>query len=402
MNSSDESHTSAGDPLEGIDSETSRHPQSMYKMLRDNAPAFRKEGTGVIVSRRADVDQILRTPDLFSSGMHAAALGNIRPLIPLQIDPPDHRKFRKLLDPTFAPQRMRELEQQMVALVNELIDSFIDRDEIDFVAEFSLPFPSQVFLTMLGLPLDELPRLLEMKDGIIRPHVKLGTTVRDPAADALRRATGLSIYEYFDEVIAGHSPGDNGLLGGLLEAELEGERLTHEEVLDICFLFLIAGLDTVSASLECFFRFLAEHPDRRSGLSADPAVIPDLVEELLRWETPVAVVSRVATEDTEIAGCPVQAGEQVLALLGSANTDEAELPDAGDVRWNRDVNRHLAFGGGIHRCLGSHLARLELRVALREWHARIPDYRVAPGADLAYAAGVRSLETFPMILEGPA
>lgn len=387
-----------GDPLDGMDPETSRHPQSMYGSLRDNAPVLRKDGVGVIVSRRADIDEVVRRPEVFSSGTAAAELGNIRPLIPLQVDPPDHRKYRRLFDPLFSPHAVRELEEPVALLVNQLIDAIVDEDEIDFVTQFSLPFPSQVFLTMLGLPLDDLPRVLEMKDGIIRPHVKLGTTVRHPDADALRLATGRSIYAYFEEVLDRREEGGDDLIGRFLTAEVDGERLSREDIVDICFLFLIAGLDTVSASLECFFRYLAEHPERRSEIVADPALVPHAVEELLRWETPVMLVSRVTTEATEVAGCPIAAGEQVLALLGAGNTDASGLADAQEVRWDRDQNRHLAFGGGIHRCLGSHLARLELRVALREWHARLPDYRVRPGADLVYATGVRSLATFPMQL----
>jgi cytochrome P450 len=169
-------------------------------------------------------------------------------------------------------------------------------------------------------------------------------------------------------------------------------------MLDICFLFLIAGLDTVSASLDCFFGYLAEHPDARRKLVDEPESIPSVVEELLRWETPVMGVARVATRDVEVGGCPIAAGENVMAVIGAANVDDAEFPDAGELRWDRETNRHLAFGGGIHRCLGSHLARLELRVALREWHRRIPDYRVKLGVELDYTPGIRTLETFPMLL----
>jgi cytochrome P450 len=386
-----------GDPLDGLSPEASQHPQSLYKTLREHAPVLRKDGVGVIVSRQEDVAGLLRRPELFSSGAGAAKLGNKRPLIPLQIDPPDHQKFRKLLDPLFSPQRMHELEDPVANVVNQLIDSFAG-DDIDFVTQFSLPFPSSVFLTMLGLPLAELPKLLEMKDGIIRPHVKLGTTVRHPDADAYREQTGESIYSYFEDVLDDRAPGDADLLSHFLGAEVGGNRLSREEILDICFLFLVAGLDTVSAALDCFFRYLAENPSRRAELVGDPSIIPAVVEELLRWETPVMVVPRVATQDTELAGCAVSAGETVLAMIGSANTDEQHSPDAHEVRWNRSKNPHIAFGGGVHRCLGSHLARLELRIALREWHARIPDYAIEPGAELVHTAGVRSLEAFPMIL----
>lgn len=395
-----QSQPGTGDPLDGMSPELSRHPQPLFQTLREHAPALRKDGVDVIVSRYDDVSELLRCPEKFSSGEDAGKLGNQRPLIPLQIDPPEHQKFRKLLDPLFSPQRMRELEEPIARVVNQLIDTFIDDREIDFCTQFSLPFPSSVFLTMLGLPLDELPRLLDMKDGIIRPHLKLGTTVRHPDADAFRERTGEHIYDYFTEVLGDRAPGDSDLISRFLAAEVDGNRLTRNEILDICFLFLIAGLDTVSAALDCFFRYLAEHPDQRAEVIADPSVIPAVVEELLRWESPVMVVPRVATQDTVIAGCPVHAGDTVLVMLGSANTDETHSPDAQQVRWNRSRNPHLAFGGGIHRCLGSHLARLELRIALREWHRRIPHYEFAAGAELVHTAGVRSLESFPMVLGG--
>jgi cytochrome P450 len=177
---------------------------------------------------------------------------------------------------------------------------------------------------------------------------------------------------------------------------MEGDRLTREDILDICFLFLIAGLDTVTATLDCMFSFLAQHPDHRRQLVQDPSLIPNAIEEMLRWETPVMGIARVAVQETEVAGCPVHSGDQIMIMIGSANTDEAEYPDGDVVRWDREVNPHIAFGGGIHRCLGSHLARMELRVALREWHKRIPEYEVESGHTLVYTPGIRSIEHFPM------
>src|SRR5206468_4249275 len=129
----------------------------------------------------------------------------------------------------------------------------------------------------------------------------------------------------------------------------------------------------------------------------DPELIPHAIEELLRWESPVTGVARVAVEDTEFFGCPIKKGDHVMPILGSANTDESEFPDSDDVRFDREVNRHLAFGGGIHRCLGSHLARMELRVAMREWHRRIPDYRIAPDAELVWTPMLRSVLSLPLL-----
>jgi cytochrome P450 len=376
-----------------------RHPQPTYRVLLDGSGVMRIEGVGVIASSRAAVDEVLRQPQVFSSDTAAADLKTRRPLIPLQIDPPDHRKFRRILDPLFAPQRMGRLEEPIARLVNELIDGFVDEDEIDFTARFSVPFPSRVFLTLFGLPIEELPRFLAMKDGIIRPHHVLGEEIGHPATDAHQRATAEQIYGYFEGLLDERaSVRRDDLVSQLLDAEIGGDRLGREDILDICFLFLIAGLDTVSASLDCFFGHLAEHPEDRRRLVDDPGSIGPAVEELLRWETPVMGTARVATRDAEVAGLPVGAGEQVMALLGAANLDDREMADAGELRWDRSANRHLAFGGGIHRCLGSHLARVELRVALREWHRRIPDYAVKPGVLLDYTPGIRALDSFPMVL----
>ena len=388
-----------GSPFDQMGGEMTRHPQPMYRMLRDSMPVLRVDGAGVVVSRRADIDEALRHPELFSSNMSAVDLKNIRPLIPLQIDPPAHKNFRKILDPLFAPKQMALLEEPVSKLVNDLIDGFVDDDEIDFARQFSIPFPSQVFLTLLGLPLDELPTFLKMKDGIIRPSHVVGEAPDSDATHEYQREIAESIYEYFEKVLDERQlePRDD-LLTRFLDTEVDGERLTRNDILDICFLFLIAGLDTVTASLDCFFGYLADNPEQRRRLVEDPSLIPAAVEELLRWETPVTGVARVAVDETELSGCPIHKGEQVSLLLGSANTDEGEFDDADEVRFDRGTNRHLAFGGGVHRCLGSHLARQELRIALREWHRRIPDYAVKPGHTLEYTPGIRSLDAFPMVL----
>ena len=380
-----------------------RHPQPTYRLLAETAPALRVDGVGVIACSRAAVDEVLGHPEIFSSSTSAVDLKTRRPLIPLQLDPPDQRKFRKILDPLFAPQRMRQLEGPLTELANGLIDSFVDEDEIDFTSQFSVPFPSQVFLTMFGLPMEELPRFLKMKDGIIRPNHVVGQDIGHPDTDAHQQATADSIYDYFEGLLDERSSiRRDDLLSQFLDAEVDGDRLSRDQIVDICFLMLIAGLDTVSASLDCFFGHLAQHPDDRRRLVEDPESIPAVVEELLRWETPVMGAARVATCDAELAGLEISEGEQVMVLLGAANVDARDLSDAGDVRWDRDVNRHLAFGGGVHRCLGSHLARLELRVALREWHRRIPDYRVKPGVLLDYTPGIRALDAFPMMLRQSA
>jgi cytochrome P450 len=350
---------------------------------------------------RALTDHVLRHHELFSS-VGGIDLGNIRPLIPLNVDPPEHSKYRKILDPLFAPKQMDAQEADITSRVNHFIDAFVDRGECNFSEEFAELLPSSVFLGLMGLPWDELETFLHLRDGILRPD-KLDPDAMFLADTriAVQRATGREIYAYFDKVCDAREqhPTDD-ILSHLVTVDIDGEKLTREEILDICFLFLIAGLDTVSDSLTCFYAFLANHPEHRRQLAENPSLIANAVEELLRWESPVpSGVPRIATQDTELPnGMSVAAGTAVMVNYGAANVDPAEFPDAFDVRFDRATNRHIAFGAGVHRCLGSHLARRELRITLREWHRRIPDYSIKPGhEELVYPPGLRSVQDLTLV-----
>lgn len=382
----------AFDPNEIMDPETGRNPQAYYRRARAAGPVLPTLFGGVELVRRADIEAALRHPAVFSSAMEAVDLGQTVPLIPLQVDPPEHSKYRKLLDPIFAPKRMNPLEPQITELVNHLIDGFIDDGSCEFTTALAEPLPSSVFLKLIGLPVSELPTFLEMKNGILRPQ---GADLDE--VKAAQRETAAVVERFFAEELAARrkSPNDD-LLSMFATAEVGGDRLTDDEILGICFLFLIAGLDTVTDSLECFFAYLAQHPDQRRQIVEDPSIIPSAVEELLRWETPVTTVARVAARDTEVGGCPIKKGTSVSIGIGSANTDEEELPDAYTVDLTRNA-KHLAFGGGVHRCLGSHLARLELRTTLREWHRRIPDYEIAEGTELNFMFGLRQVDSLPLV-----
>jgi cytochrome P450 len=378
------------------DPEYARNPQPVWKAMREHAPVIELDGSqmrGVMVVTHNEVMQALRTPEVFSSGFDAVHIGQVRSLIPLQIDPPAHRTYRKLLDPLFAPQRVAALEPKVRAFASRLVDAVADEGGCELNQAFAEPLPSTVFLELLGLPVSRAREFIALKDGIIRPPARTAEEREEMVAE-----TGQHIYAVLDEVVDARErePKDD-IISGFLAAEIDGRRLSRNEIVDICYLFFLAGLDTVTASLDCIFAFLAQHPEQRRQILADPALIPHAIEELLRWETPVPGVARRTTSDTELSGCPIPAGKQVMVMLGPANTDEHACQRPDEVDFHRDVNKHLAFGGGVHRCLGSHLARLELRVALEEWHARIPDYELAPEAELRYRPGIRQLESLPLV-----
>ncbi len=372
-------------------------PQPIYRRMLAGCPVARAAVLGgPIISRYEDVTWALRHPEIFSSAMDLQiALGTERPMIPQQIDPPEQTKYRKILDPRFSRKRMLELAPAVRADANALIDKIVDTGECEFNREFAIPLPCNAFLHLMGLPPEELENFLEMKDGIIRPHLQ--TTNLEEVAQ-IRIDTGRRIYAFFEKLIdERRADPREDLMTYLVEVELQGENLSSNEILDICFLFLLAGLDTVTATLGCNIAYLAANPEQRRRLVDGPDRIEGAVEELLRWETPVTGVPRLLKQDVTVGGIELKQGELVTLLLGASNTDDKEFGNGDIVDFDRERNRHLAFGAGAHRCLGSHLARMELRVAMEEWHKRIPDYAIKPGETPTYSAGIREVQFLPLV-----
>lgn len=383
--------------LDLTDQDLASCPQPIFARLHAECPVVRASFTGSpVISRYEDVIWALRHPEVFSSEMDMhIALGTERPMIPQQIDPPRQTRFRKILDPQFSRRRVLALEPDLRKHATALIDEFVDGGECEFNRAFAIPYPCIIFLRLMGLPHEDLELFLELKDGIIRPRAPRGDL---KAAAAIRTETGKRIYAYFGKAIEEReaAPRDD-LLTYLVRAEIDGRKLTRDEVLDICFLFLIGGLDTVTATLGCSVAYLARNPEQRRRIAEKPDSIDVAVEELLRWETPVMAVPRLAKRDVRLSDTEIKTGELVLLLLGAANTDDGEFEGATRVDFSRERNRHLAFGGGPHRCLGSHLARMELRVALEELHRRIPDYAVKPGEVPRYSPGIREVSYLPLV-----
>ena len=365
--------------------------REVWRAMTAAGPVVRPKPGLAVVTSSAGVDQVLHDP-VFSSNPDAMYFGSETGAIPLQVDPPEHSRYRKMLDPLFSPRRMAEREQDVADLANQLIDAFVERGSCDFSTEFAIPFPSGVFLRLMGLPIDRLDEFLKAKEGMIRP---IGDTEAERLA--MQMETSAWIFEYFATALDSHPENDTSdVLGTFLALEHEG-RLTRDETLNICLLMLAAGLDTVTDTLECGFTFLAQSPVHQRQLADDPDLAAGAVEELLRFETPVPTVARIAMAPTEIGGCPIAAGERVRPILAIPNIDPDVHTDPDTVDFARASNRHLAFGAGVHRCVGSHLARLELRVALREWHRRIPSYGLADGHTVTFSRGLREIEHLPIV-----
>jgi len=388
------------DPSDGtlnvVDPGFTVDPQPVYaEVLRNHRVAKTIMLGSPILSRYEDVVWALRHPEIFSSEMDVlVGLGTQRPMIPQQIDPPAQTRYRKILDVHFSRARVSEIEADVRRHANDLIDTFEDAGECEFDQAFAIPLPCRAFLQLMGLPQDELATFLELKNGIIRPPVN---PLDMEAARAYRAKTGQRIYDYFEALIDERTahPRDD-IMTRVVTTELDGRALTRHEILDICFLLLLGGLDTVTATLGCNLLYLAQNPAQRRRITESPALVPNAIEELLRWQTPVTIVPRVVKQNVTVGDVEMKVGTLVNLLIGAANVDDVEFGDGQAVDFDRRRNRHLAFGAGPHRCLGSHLARMELRIALEEWHRRIPDYRMKPGAVPKVSPGIREVMYLPL------
>jgi cytochrome P450 len=330
-----------------------------------------------VVTGYKEVHQVLTDPKTFSSyPNNLVTPADFGKFIPLELDPPDHTAYRQVLQPLFSPQRMKKLSDDIRTVVNGLIDEFAPRGEAEFISEFAHELPARIFLALMDWPLEDAPLFTEATDVVL--FGKPGGTQEE--SDQARISAGLTVAGYFQKVIEDRrsNPREDAT-SKLINTEValpDGTRLLEDQELILMFyLLLMGGLHTVQGSLAWAIMHLVDNPSQRESIITDPAVIPAAVEEILRIEAAVAA-GRRATRDVELGGVSIAEGDQLLLMLCSANRDPDAFPHPTDFDINRSPNRHLSFGAGVHRCLGSHLGRVELTIALEELHRRIPDYEL--------------------------
>jgi cytochrome P450 len=363
-------------------------PYETYRRLRDEAPAYWNDDLGFwVLSRFDDVLEAFRDHTTFSSA-GGVALESRRPLtsadtgasrMMIEMDPPDHTVFRRLVSRVFTGNRVASMEQQVRDTVGEYLDAVVAIGSCDVVAEVSGPFPMDVISAILGIPAADRPMLRELADALL---VREDGSMSIPET-ALEGMFGL--LAYFSDDLGRRTARDDGLITDLLGLEVDGRSLTEEELLGFCVLFVIAGHETTTKLVANAVELLSRHPDQRDAIVADPTLVPGAVEEVLRFHNSTQYMHRTATRDIEAHGERIRAGDSVVLLIGAANHDPREFgPTAEEFDIHRQPDRHLAFGYGAHFCLGAALARLESRVALEEIHRRIPDYEVDHAAKVRF------------------
>jgi cytochrome P450 len=384
-----------------LEPEWAADPYPIQDDLRQRCPIAHTDrfGGGWLPTRYEDVAAIAADPEGFSS--RSIIMGNFRPPLdlapvggspPISSDPPFHHDARKLLLPAFTKTAVTRQEPATRRLCHALIDDLEGQDIVDAARDYAQHIPMRVIADMLGFPQEDAAQFRQfvenVLEGINRPQEE-------------RIAGGAALFDYLLAQIRDHidHPRDD-LTTFLINAELYGRKLEPDHVAGTMALLLIAGIDTTWSAIGASLWHLAQHPADRARLAAEPALVPTAAEEFLRAYAPVTM-ARLVREDMSWHGADMKADDWILLSFPAANRDPAQFDRPDEVIIDREVNRHAAFGLGIHRCLGSHLARMELRAALETWVERIPDFTLADPAAVTWSAGqIRGPRTLPLRISG--
>lgn len=363
--------------MDFLSDDVRRDPYPLYARVREAAPLLHDPRMDAWVVFDYDgVKRTLHDHDAFSSS--ATTAGRTNPDWFIFADPPRHTRMRGLLARAFTPRSVAELEPRIRWLSRALLDRYVERGEMDLAEDFAIPLPTLVIAEMLGIPVADRPRFRRWSDTILNlSHTLPGGDGAERASREYRAVTG-EMHDYVARLVDDrrHVPADD-LLTRLVQAQVEGERLTTAEILGFVQLLLIAGQETTTNLLNNAVLSFIRHPDQLARVRAMPELLPSAIEEVLRYRSPVQWMFRFTRREVEMNGQTIPAGRMVLPVIGSANHDPRhfDAPERFDVA--RDPNPHIAFGHGIHFCVGAPLARLEARIALADLLERLPDLQLA-------------------------
>jgi cytochrome P450 len=337
----------------------------VYRTLREHHPVYYDAPKQqYVLSRFDDVWRAVNDWESFSNVVEEAQ--NFLPQM-IYMDPQRHTQLRALVSRAFTPKRVAEVEPLVRGVARQLLESVAERGSCELQHEYASVLPSVVIAKMIGVPDEHVDTFRSWTESFLE--------IQGPEdyIESLGKC-----YELFaDLLVQRRKRPSNDMMTALLDAEVDGHQLTEEELLGFCFLLVLAGNDTTSSLIGNGIVLLTEHPDQRESLVRDPSLWPNAVEEMNRIESPTQVLPRTAMRDVEVDGTTIPEGSRVMLIWGSANHDDGVFPDPERFDIARTITKHLAFGHGIHYCLGANLARIEARVAFEEWHARFPEYELA-------------------------
>jgi cytochrome P450 len=353
---------------------TRAQADDLFADMHASCPVFHSQSWGGfwVAARHATLREVGRDTSTFVSGQGVMIppLGHGRALIPMEADGDRHARYREILLPHLGPKAVAQLEPRVREVARAILDDIRPRRTADLYELYCKRLPAKMITVLLSVQ-DE-PEFWDWTEILIYG--------RFADASAVRRA-GDGLYRFFEDVVdqrreRGFEPDADDLVSVLIRAHAEGKLESNEEVVDLCFFLLIAGLDNTAFAIRAALWHLAAHPDHRQVLRDDPGLLRGFVEEVLRLYAPVTGLARNVGADVELDGCPIPEGDRVLLLFAAANRDPALFEDPDEFKFNRQGNPHVSFGVGAHRCLGSHLARLELRIAISEVLGTLPHYEL--------------------------
>jgi cytochrome P450 len=364
------------------------------RILYDPTPGLMRPVGGWFISHYEDIQRVYEDSEYFSTKGLAefqSMVGETFRTIPLALDVPEHGKYRKFLNPFFTPVEMNKMDGQIRTLVRGMIDEFAAKGEVDIAWDFGRVYPVRIFMNLMGFPDAMFDQFLDWEWSILHSN--------DPQEGG---AAIVAVIAWLRGFIAEKEANpDDGLTSAIVNGEIEGQPITADDKLGIIWLLWLGGLDTVASTISQMFRRMAMQPELQAQIRDNPTLINSAVEEFFRTQ-PLVFSNRVMKKELEWHGVTLKEGENIMCLTSAGNFDPAQFKNPQTFDAARPANRHYTLIGGVHLCLGAHLARRELRILLEEFFKQVPAFRIKPGTDTSVVPGLLSIRNLPLVWDVPA